>query len=74
MKPLGSLLAWVKPSSDDQYVAAYVGEGAVAGAYRNFPGRAPATQLCSSLDEARQWIEEEAAALELPVRWMSEIP
>lgn len=74
MKPLGNLLAWIKPCSDDQYVAAFVGEGAVAGAYRDFPGRAPATQFCSSFDEARQWIEEQAAEFELPVKWVSETP
>jgi hypothetical protein len=74
MKPLGNLLAWIKPCGGDRYVAAFVGEGAVAGAYRDFPGRAPATQFCSSLDEARRWIEQQAAALELPVRWVSEIP
>jgi hypothetical protein len=74
MRPFGNLLAWIKPCKADQYVAAFVGEGAVAGAYKDFPGRAPAARFCTSLDEARQWIEEQAAALDLPVKWVSEIP
>jgi hypothetical protein len=74
MKPDGSLLAWIKPRSADEFVAAFVGEHAVSGAYRNFAGRAPAKRFCSSLDEARQWIEGQAAAFDLPVRWVSGMP
>ena len=74
MTPLGSLLAWIMPSSPDEFVAAFVGEGAVPGAYQNFAGRKPATQLCSSYNEARQWVHDQAKALDLPVKWMSEGP
>jgi hypothetical protein len=74
MKPRGNLLAWINPRKTDEFVAAFIGEGAVPGAYNNFPGRSPATQFCSSLDEARQWIEDQAAALDLPVKWVSEMP
>jgi hypothetical protein len=73
MKPLlGNLLGWIKPLSADEFVGAFVGEGAVPDAHKGFPGRAPATQLCSTLDEARQWVEEQAAAFDLPVKWVSE--
>jgi hypothetical protein len=74
MKPHGSLLAWIKPRRADEFVAAFVGEDAAPGACKDFPGRAPATQLCSSPDEARQWIEDQAAAVDLPVKWVSELP
>jgi len=74
MKPHGSLLAWIKPNSTDQFVAAFVGEGALPGAYQDFMGRKPAMQLCSSPDEARQWVEEQAEALDLPVKWVSNGP
>jgi hypothetical protein len=74
MKTLhGNLLGWIKPLSADEFVGAFVGEGAVPDARRGFPGRAPAMQLCSTLDEARQWVEEQAAAFNLPVKWVSEI-
>ena len=33
--------------------------------------RAPATQSCSSVGEARQWVENEAAALGAPVEWVA---
>jgi hypothetical protein len=74
MKPRGNLLAWINPCKAGEFVAAFIGEGAVPGAYKDFPGRSPATQFCSSPDEARQWIEDQAAALDLPVKWVREIP
>ncbi len=40
----------------------------------HFPGRAPATKLCVSPDEARQWLEAQAADFALPIKWVSEIP
>jgi hypothetical protein len=74
MKPPGNLLAWINRCKTDRFVAALIGEGAVPGAYKDFPGRLPAMQSCSSQQEARQWIEAQAAALDLPVKWVSEIP
>jgi hypothetical protein len=74
MKPHGNLLASINPCSADEFVADFVGEGAVPGAYRDFRRRAPATKLCSSSDQARRWIEEQAAALDLPVKWVRDIP
>jgi hypothetical protein len=74
MIPEGNLLAWIKPCGDDEYVGAFVGDGAAPDARRHLPGRAPATQLCSSPDEARQWVEDQAAALDLPIKWVSDIP
>jgi hypothetical protein len=63
----GKLVAWITLRREEEFLASIVGGGAL-------PDRAPATQLCSSSDEARQWIEDQAAALGLPVAWMSEAP
>jgi hypothetical protein len=70
----GSLLAWIESRGADEFVGAFVGEGAARDDKRNLPGRAPATQVCSSPDEARQWVEEQAAALALPVKWVNGLP
>jgi hypothetical protein len=48
----------------EHYVAAFVGEGAQT--------RLPARQACSSPAEAREWIAQEAAELDLPVSWLDE--
>ncbi len=56
------LLAWIEPQADG-FMAAFVGAAAA-------PGRAPATQLCASPDEAQEWVEEEAATLGLRVKWV----
>jgi hypothetical protein len=58
------LLAWIEPRDDEAFLAAFVGKPVA-------DRRAPATQLFASPDEARQWIEHEAAALGLPVEWVS---
>ncbi len=74
MTPSGKLLAWIRPRSADQFVAAFVGEGAAPGVRTGFAGREPAMQLCRSWDEARRWIEDQAAAFALPVEWVNEPP
>jgi hypothetical protein len=56
------LLAWIESCADDEFLAAFVGSAASK--------RIPATQLCSSPDEARRWVQEEAAAFGgVPVEW-----
>ncbi len=74
MTPSGQLLAWIEPKGDHRFVGAFVGEDSIAGAGSDVPGRSPATQLCSSSTEAREWVEEQAAALNLPVKWVSDQP
>ena len=64
MRPVGSLLAWVEVSGTGEVRGAFVGDGARS--------RLPATQACSSIEEAREWVVEEAAALDLPVKWLSQ--
>lgn len=70
----GNLLAWVEPCGSDEFMGAFVGEDAVPDLRRHFRGRVPATQLCSTPEEARQWVENQAAALHLPIKWVSTIP
>jgi hypothetical protein len=67
----GNLLAWIEPCGDDHYIGAFVGEGAAPGAYGQSSGRPPATQDCSSPAEAREWVENQASALRLPIKWIS---
>ena len=70
----GNLLAWIEPRSAGEFVGAFVGEGATPDKRRQYPGRAPATHRFSSPDAARQWIEEQAAALDLPIKWLDNSP
>jgi hypothetical protein len=49
----------------------FVGVPGAAGARVSRP---PATQLCSSAEDARQWVEDEARAFGLPVEWVNEVP
>jgi len=61
-----TLLAWVRPDGDGEFLASFVGGAATK--------RRPATQLCGSLDRARQWIENEAAQIGAPIEWLSAAP
>lgn len=67
MPPAGNLLAWIEASENEEFVAAFVGAGAAHI-------RAPATQPFPSRSEATQWIEDQAAALGLPIRWVTKPP
>lgn len=70
----GSLLGWIEPLDACRFVGAFVGEGAMADPARYYAGRAPATKICVSPDEARHWVERQAADLGLPVKWMPGAP
>ena len=66
--PDNKLLAWIEPRNGDQeFTAAFV---SVPTASR----RAPATYSCASPDEAREWVEVQAAALGVPVEWTDRSP
>ena len=59
------LVAWIEPDGS-HYVAAFV-----SAKTRWF--RDPATRRFSGVEEARRWVEEEAAALgDVPVIWESQ--
>ena len=66
MPPDGRLRAWIE-EQDGAVLAAFVG---VPGAANSRVSRPPATQLCSSAEDARQWVEDEARAFGLPVEWV----
>ena len=60
------LVAWVEPRSRHESVAAFVSAATASH-------RAPAVRQCSSLAEARHWVQREAAALgHVSVEWVSE--
>jgi len=65
--PDNKLLAWIEPRSDRQFTAAFV---SIPTASR----RAAATYSCASPDEAREWVEVQAAALGIPVEWTDDQP
>ena len=71
MRPAGILLAWIEPRGDDRFLAAFVG---AYGPQRVPTTRAPAAQLCSSHADASKWIEDQAAAVGLPVELLTEAP
>jgi hypothetical protein len=70
MTPCGKLRAWIERYSEDKYLAAFIGVAALPGGHMVPAGRPPATQICSSSNSARQWVESEAAAFGLPVEWV----
>jgi len=72
--PIGNLLAWIAPHQAGTYIGAFIGEDAALGSGRYFDGRAPAMQICSSPDAARRWVEGQAAAIGLPIKWLGEMP
>ena len=55
------LLAWIDPRNNG-VLAAFIGAGAT--------GSEPATRVCRSADEAREWIEAQATALNVGVEWL----
>jgi hypothetical protein len=66
MLPEGKLRAWIEVHND-AVLAAFVGVPCAADCRVSRP---PATQVCSSPDDARQWVEGEARAFGLPVEWV----
>ena len=57
------LLAWIEPRGEAVWVA-FVGALAIH--------RTPATRVCASIEQARQWVEVEAASVGLPIEWISQ--
>jgi hypothetical protein len=73
MTQISSLLAWIE-ARGSAFVSAYVGEGALADQSRGLPGRAPAMRVCQSKQEARGWVEDQAAMLGVRVKWLDGVP
>ena len=67
MPNVAKLLAWIESHDGHEFTAAFV--SALA------PRRAPATRRCTSLEEARRWIEQEAEALgRVLIAWADQEP
>jgi hypothetical protein len=62
----GKVLAWITPR-DDAFLAAVISVAAVSGC-------PPATQLCPTPEEARQWVEGLASGSGFLVEWVSRAP
>jgi len=56
------LLAWIEQHNDDEYVGAFAGSGARE--------RAPATQHCSTPNDAREWVNAQVDELGIPIEWV----
>jgi hypothetical protein len=64
----GKIRAWIEHRTKPGVLAAFVGVPGEGDAPLQRP---PATRLCASLDEAKQWIETEARAIGVPIEWAS---
>ena len=67
MQPGGKLRAWIE-TRGGSISAAFV--GVPDGVDQPQVSRLPAIRNCASVDDARRWIDAEAAALGLPVEWV----
>ena len=56
----------VEPRSDDEFLVSFVSGAATK--------RIPATQFCLTHDEARRWVEHEAAKVRVLIEWMNRPP
>ncbi|HVZ06315.1 hypothetical protein [Rhodopila sp.] len=74
MAVAGCLLACIETTGGANCVGAFVGEGAAANPSHGIKGREPARRAFPSLDEARRWIEDQAAYLALSVKWLDQSP
>jgi hypothetical protein len=65
--PDNKLLAWIEPRDDREFRVAFVSAPTASR-------RAPATYSCASPDEAREWVQVQAAELGIPVEWIDDWP
>jgi hypothetical protein len=69
MTPSGKLRAWIERKPGGRFLAGFVGVVVTPDGHVAVANRAPATQVCRSPEEAREWVEDEATAFGLPVEW-----
>jgi hypothetical protein len=60
---LSALVANISAMRDDRFLASFIGAEA--------PTRMPAARVFDTLEAARDWITEEASAVQLQIRWQS---
>ena len=70
MRQNGRLRAWIERKPEGKFLAGFVGEVVAPDGHIAAGNRAPATQVCRSPEEAREWVEDEATAFGLPVEWV----
>lgn len=68
------IIAWTKDDGAGAVTAAFVGEGTFARRGRNYPTRQPAARQCHSMEDARKWVQREAQALGVAVKWLDQAP
>jgi hypothetical protein len=66
----GKLRAWVERQPEGKFLAGFVGVAVFPDGRTAVASRPPATQVCRSPEEAREWVEDEATAFGLPVEWV----
>lgn len=60
-----SVVAWIECRSLKEFEGAFVAETV---------SRDPAKRICSTAEDARNWIESEAAFIAAPVKWLEAPP
>ena len=65
MPTSGRIVAWITPDGDG-FTAFMISAAAIQGC-------PPATRLCSSGEEARQWVESRAAACGFDTEWVAPV-
>jgi hypothetical protein len=70
MTQSGRLRAWIERRPGGNFVAGFVGVVVTPDGRMAAANRAPATHVCRSPEEAREWVEDEATAFGLPVEWV----
>jgi hypothetical protein len=70
MKTTGKLRAWIERQPGGRFMAGFVGVAVAPDGHVAVANRAPATYVCRSPEEAREWVEDEATAFGLPVEWV----
>ncbi|WP_158742327.1 hypothetical protein [Acidisphaera sp. L21] len=61
----GSVVAWIECRSADEFEGAFVAEAV---------RRTPATRTYGTAEDARRWVEQEAAFIAAPVKWVEAAP
>jgi hypothetical protein len=70
----GKLRAWIERKPGGKFLAGFVGVVVTPDGRMAAANRAPATHVCQSPEEAREWVEDEATAFGLPVEWVEGAP
>jgi hypothetical protein len=70
--PSGRLRAWITSQGFDESLVCFVAVPADTGPGSAHVTRPPAVQPCASVEDARTWMEHQAASLGLPIEWVND--